>query len=289
MRTVRRTSWHQFSCMFSQRFSQRFSVFILLLGISLTANAQIFQAGNNEDDMEYPADTLERRHEWWLGVGGSAFYAVNFGTLTVDVIGGTAPDQPKFTVTPQGGMGYGIAFGPVVEYRPIHSDIGVMLSANVDWRWMEAETTVPIEYDIFAINATFEAQSTVLYATGALSVKAQLGVTGSFAMVGVIYDQPISTIESYVWQHEVWEGEAPSDIPGAPQTSIKFNTVTDYKPRFGIQVGFGHDFLAGMFGYRGQLITPYVILQGGTPVVSDPTAWNSVSFRLGVMWRAGID
>lgn len=261
----------------------------LLLVCSVTATSQVFQSGHNDDETELPIDTLQRKHEWWLGVGGSAFYAMGFGTLTMDIIGGTAPDQPKFTVTPQGGWSFGVAFGPVVEYRPIHSDLGILMSANIDWRWMKAETTEPIANDIFAQNATFEAQSTVLYASIGMSAKAQLGITGSFAMVGVIFDQPIATVDSYVWQHEVWEGEAPTDIPGAPQTSIKFNTTPSFQPRIGVQVGFGHDFLAGMFGYRGQLITPYVVLQGATPTVSDPTSWNSVSVRLGVMWRGGID
>lgn len=250
-------------------------------------HAQLFQTGV-DDELRYPIDTLLRRHEWWLGFGGSAFYAKNFGTLTVDIIGGTAPGSPTFPVQPSGGYSFGAGIGPVVEYRPLFSQIGFVLSTAVEWRWATAETSTPMKRDIFAYNAVFEAQSQLLYFVTAVSAKAQIGPTGAFLLAGITADIPLKTQESIVWQHELWEGEAPSNLPGAPQTSIKFNSNVDYMPRVGIQIGVGHDFMAGMFGYRGQLITPYFVIQGATPTVMEPTAWNNISARLGVMWRAGL-
>lgn len=262
---------------------------ILAILMSSMCTAQIMQSGHDELMQLLPEDTLERRHEWWLGVGASFGYSVGFGTLTLDVIGGTAPGQPSFTVTPNGGMGYSAAFATIIEYRPIFSPLGYVYSVGVDLQWMKAETQEPIGQGIYAKNAVFEAQSTVLYLTNTLATKMQLGKDGSFATVGLRFDLPISVVDSYVWQHEVWEGEAPDNLPGSPQTSIKFSTSPSFQPRAGVSIGFGHDFLVGMFGYRGQLLSPYVILQGATPTVSDPTSWNSVSVRLGVMWRGGID
>ena len=253
----------------------------------LELSAQVYDSPVAEEG-ELPLDTLERRSEWWLGIQGSAFYAKNFGTLTVEMVGGTAPDQPAFSVTPQGGYGYGVGGGLALEFRPIHSMLGFLLTSSMDYRWSQSETIVPIKDDIFAYNAVFESQSNVLYLATALSVKAQLGVTGSFAIVGVTYDYPVQTVQSFVWQHEVWEGEEPTNLPGAPQTSIKFNTTVKYEPRFGLQIGVGHDFQAGFFGYKGQLVTPYFVIQGGTPIVSAPTSFNSVFARLGFIWRGGL-
>ncbi len=264
-----------------------FTIGLIIMCSAFTASGQISQTGTDEG-LQYPLDTLVRKHEWWLGIGGSAYYAMNYGTLTVDILGGTAPNSPSFTVQPSGGYGYGAGFGPVVEFRPIFSQLGFLLTTNAEWRWATAQTEVPIASDIFAYNAVFEAQSQVLYLATSFSVKAQIGVTGLFAMAGITADVPLSTQETYVWQHEIWEGEPPSNLPGAPQTSIKWQTQVEYSPRLGLQVGIGHDFLAGMFGYREQLVTPYLVIQGATPAVFEPSAWNSISARLGFLWRAGL-
>jgi hypothetical protein len=250
-------------------------------------SAQIFQTGV-DDALEYPLDTLYRKHEWWLGVNGSAYYGMNFGTLTVDITGGTAPNSPKFTVKPQGGYGYGGGGGIALGYRPIFSQLGFQLTSGLEYRYAQAQTTVPIAYDIFAYNAVFEAQSQVLYLASSLSVKVQLGVTGLFATAGLTFDLPLKTEENIVWQRELWDGGPVTNEPGAPITEIKWNTTVKYSPRAGLQVGVGHDFMAGMFGYRSQLITPYVVIQGATPAVFEPTAWNSIYARVGVMWHAGI-
>lgn len=264
-------------------------IIITLALCQVVGHSQIMQSGQDEVLQLLPQDTLERKHEWWLGFGATAGYAYGFGTLSLDIVGGTSPGRPPITVTPQGGMGYNVSVMSIVEYRPIFSQIGFVYSLGLELQWMKAETQEPISNGIYAQNAVFEAQNTVLYMSNVVGTKVQVGAMGAFGIVGLRFDLPVSVLDSYVWQHEVWEGEAPNDIPGAPQTSIKFNTAPSFSPRLGLQIGFGHDFQAGMFGYRGQLITPYVVLQGATPTVSDPTSWNSVSVRLGVMWRGGID
>ncbi|KAB2894874.1 MAG: hypothetical protein IAE64_04030 [Flavobacteriales bacterium] len=270
------------------RAGHRMAVLLAVLVMSTAGvSAQIFQT-SIDDNLEYPLDTLIRNHEWWLGFGSSAFYAVNFGTLTVDLAGGTSPGSPTYRVTPSGGTGYGMGVGPALEYRPRFSQLGYMLAALVEWRHASAETTVPIAYDNFAYNAVYESHSTVVYAGLGLSVKAQLGVTGMFAMAGLTADVPVAVTSSYLWQHELWNGELPSNLPGAPQTSIKWKTNVNYMPRLGLQVGFGHDFMVGMFGNRNQLLSPYVVLQGATPTVSEPSAWNNISIRLGAVWRTGL-
>lgn len=259
----------------------------LVLLVSLETQAQIYQSPQHEA-YGFAEDTLMRKSEWWLGVHGSAFYGMNFGTLTVNMIGGTAPDSPQLQVTPEGGYTYGIGFGPTLEYRPIFSELGFLFTMNMDWRWMQAESSVPIAIDGFAYNATFESQNTVLYAASTISAKWQVGVTGAFLMAGITLDYPLATLESFVWQHEHWDGGPPTNLPGAPQTSIKFATEVEWMPRAGVQFGVGHDFMVGMFGYRGQMITPYLVVNAGTPTVFEPTAWNSASVRIGALWRAGL-
>ena len=260
---------------------------LLLLSGAATMNGQGFSAPSPESRSK-EVDTLIRKSEWWLGVNASAFYSMNFGTLTTDIIGGTAPGEGAFQITPEGGFGYGIGAGPSLEYRPIFSSLGFVLTTNIDYRMQWAETTTPMGADIFAYNATFQAYSTVLYSATTISAKMQMGVTGSFVMAGITLDLPLATLDSYVWQTEVWEGEPVSDYPGRPMTQIKFNTNVEFQPRIGLQFGVGHDFMVGMFGYRGQLLTPYITLQGGTPTVWEPTMWNSVSLKIGVLWRAGL-
>ncbi|MBI2793141.1 MAG: hypothetical protein HYX66_00645 [Ignavibacteria bacterium] len=260
---------------------------IVYLQTSPAAFSQVFESPVVEEG-DLPLDTLVRKSEWWLGVQGSAFYAMNYGTLSEQIIGGTAPDQPGFVVKPQGGYGYGIGGGLALEFRPIHSDLGFLVTSGVDWRWAKAETQVPISNDIYAKNALFESQSTVLYVASAMSAKVQLGVTGMFVLAGFTYDVPLKTLDSYVWQNEKWEGEPVSNQPGAPQTSIKFNTQKKFESRIGLQIGFGHDFQAGLFGYKGQVVTPFIVIQGATPMITAPTTWNNISARLGFIWRAGL-
>lgn len=251
------------------------------------ATSQVFQTGV-DDELLMPRDTLIRKSEWWLGFNTSAYYAVNFGTLTVDILGGTAPGSPPFTVKPEGGRGFGAGIGPSLEYRPLFSDIGFVATINAEWRYAEAKTTTPIANDIYAYNAIFEAQSNTLFLAAAFSAKAQLTVEGMFVMAGITADLPLVNSNSIVWQHEIWEGEPPSNLPGAPQTSIKWRTDVPYMPRVGLQIGVGQDFMVGMFGYRGQLLTPYLVIQGASPSVFSPTMWNNINARLGVIWRAGL-
>lgn len=260
---------------------------VVLLCAGGTLGAQVFQTGV-DDELKMPLDTLIRKSEWWLGFNTSAYYAKNFGTLSVNILGGTAPGSPPYVVKPEGGFGYGAGIGPSIEYRPTFSDIGFVFNANAEYRYAQANTSVPMAYDVFAYNAVYEVQSQVLYLATSLSAKMQMTVVGGFVIAGITADLPLTPQETIVWQHEIWEGEKPTNLPGAPQTSIKWKTNVEYSPRVGLQVGIGQDFMVGMFGYRGQLLTPYLVVQGATPIVFSPTMWHSISARLGVIWRAGL-
>ncbi|NQW30294.1 MAG: hypothetical protein HQ472_07275 [Ignavibacteria bacterium] len=249
--------------------------------------AQIFQTGTS-DEIDQAKDSLILHHEWWLGLNTSAFYALNFGTLTVEYVGGTSPGSEPIYAKTQGGFAYGIGTGIALEYRPFQSPLGFILTLAPEWRWMKSESTVPIKNDIYAYNATFETQSRIIYAVASLATKVQIGRSGTFLLFGLNFDLPLYTIDTFLWQHEIPDGNPTNDEPGAPQTSIKFATHVNFKPRVGLQIGVGHDILAGLFGYRGQLITPYICLQGATPTVSDPSSWNGANVRLGAIWRFGL-
>lgn len=262
------------------------TIAILVVVVSSDVLGQGLGRGKMEE-MEYPVDTLVRKSEFWLGANVSGTYAVGFGTLTTQVIGGTAPGASTYSVPLTNGIGYSFGVGPSLEYRPLHSDWGFVLNTSFEMRYSQAESTTPISEDIFAHNALFEQQINALYFSGALGGKYQIGITGAFLMAGLTFALPLNT-EAFIWQHEIWDGGAPTNEPGAPQTSIKFKSSVVLKPSVGLQIGVGHDFMVGWFGYRGQMLSPYLVIEGGTPTVSEPTAWNSVNIRLGAIWRAGL-
>lgn len=250
-------------------------------------SAQIIQ-GDVSEGVELPADSLRLKEEWWVGANISAHYAMGFGTMTVQYGGGTSPNVPPLVAQTQGGYGYGIALAPSIEYRAIRSPLGIMLNMGVDYRHTTSNSTVPISNGIYAYNATFASTASVLYGTFSLLAKYSIGSRGFFVLGGPFLDIPLSS-SSYVWQHETLpEGVEVGELPGFGNTSIKFNTNVNLRTRIGLEVGFGTDILVGLFGYTGQLITPYFMIQGATPVMVDPTPWNSLLVRLGVMWRVGL-
>lgn len=269
----------------------RYRVIVLFLFLAVCATIETkgqLISGSSSENIEIPPDSLRLEHEWWLGANISAHYAMGFGTQTVQYVGGTAPEAPALSAQTQGGFGYGIAFAPTLEYRAFRSPLGLMMSLGIDYRFMSSSSLTPVANGSYAFNATFESNSTVLYGTIALMAKYSVGVRGFFLLGGPFFDIPLST-SSYVWQHEVLpDGEEVGELPGFPNTSIKFNTDPAFRPRVGLQIGFGTDILTGLFGYTGQLLSPYIMIQGATPVISEPTAWNTLMVRGGVIWRVGM-
>lgn len=262
-------------------------IVLFLCGVAGEVRAQLI-SGSSTEGIEIPYDSLRLKEEWWVGASVSAHYAMGFGTLTVQYVGGTAPDAPSLSTQTQGGFGYGIAFAPSIEYRAYNSPLGLMLNFGVDYRYATSSSTTPVSNGIYAYNATFESNSSILYGTLALFAKYSIGSRGFFVLGGPFLDLPLSS-DSYIWQHETLpEGSEVGEEPGFPNTSIKFATTPDMRPRVGFQIGFGTDIMTGLFGYTSQLISPYFLVQGATPVVSDPTAWNSLMFRGGIIWRIGL-
>jgi hypothetical protein len=273
--------------MISLRTIRTIIVGVILMAAASTSHAQLMP-GTTTDGMSIPPDTLKLTEEWWVGAAISANYAMGFGTMTVTYIGGTAPGSNGVIATTEGGYGYGIAFAPSIEYRAVGSALGLMVNVGVDYQAQVSTSTVPIANDEYAYNATFEANSAILYGSIAALAKYSFGGRGWFVIGGPTVSLPVWS-DSYLWQHETLpDGQDVGEQPGFPNTSIKFDTEPEMRPRVGLQIGFGVDIMSGLFGYTGQLISPYVMLQGATPVVSDPTAWNSLFLRAGAIWRMGI-
>jgi len=249
--------------------------------------AQVIQGGISEG-IDLPADSLLLKEEWWLGVNISAHYAMGFGTMSAQYIGGTTNGSPPVYAQTEGGFGYGIAFAPSIEYRAYRSPLGIMMNVGVDYRHNSSTSTIPISNGIYAYNATFETNSAVLYGTLSLFAKFSLGARGFFVLGGPFLDLPLSS-NTYIWQHEtIPDGQVAGEVPGFGNTNIRFESKPALRPRIGLQIGFGTDLLVGLFGYTHQLLTPYFTIQGATPVVSEPTTWNSLMVRGGVMWRVGL-
>lgn len=249
---------------------------------------QTFSAGST-DEFGGTRDSLALRHEWWIGVSGSGFYQQNFGALSVQYVGSEAPGSVRLNAITEGGSGYGAGFGPVVEFRPFRSPVAFGLLVMGEWRTFRSESTTPIENYIYAFNAVYETNASAWYATISPYVRYQINAPGAFLLCGITVDVPLKETDTYVWQHEVPKtGEGPGTVAGRALTSIKFKADLDMRVRFGMQIGFGHDFMVGLFGYKNQLISPYFVLQGGTPIVSSPTALNGISARVGFLWRYGL-
>ncbi len=261
---------------------------LCLLGATSVAYAQTFNSGTT-DDLTGSDDSLALRQEWWIGVNASGFYQQNFGALSVQYVGSEAPGSVRLHANTEGGSGYGAGIGPIAEFRPIRSRLAFGLLLAGEWRTFRSESTTPISNDIYAYNATFETHATAWYATISPFVRYQLNASGAYMLCGITVDVPLKVTDTYVWQHEVPHiGETPGTASGRALTSIKFQTELDMRVRFGMQLGFGHDFMVGLFGYKNQLISPYVVIQGGTPIVSSPTALNGLIARVGVLWKYGL-
>lgn len=249
--------------------------------------AQIFQGTSNED-ISLGSDTLILKEEWWLGFSASGSYNTAFGALTSIYVGGTAPGSQSLYARTDGGFGYGVAFAPCLEYRPYRSSLSAMISLGVDYRHSVSKSTEPISNGIFAHNALYEAQNSVLYGTIGLTAKFAITHFGLFIMAGPTLEIPFSS-SSYIWQHEILkDDQTVGEEPGFPNTSIKFAIRPTWRPRVGMHIGIGKDIIVGLFGYINQVITPYISVQGATPDVSEPTSWNTIIVRGGLSWRIGI-
>lgn len=255
---------------------------------SVMTHAQSFKSGT-ADELEASGDSLALREEFWVGVNLSSFYQQNFGSLTVQYVGSEAPGASKLYANTQGGSGYGLGGGPMIEFRPIRSPLAFGLTLMGEWRTFRSESSTPISNDIYAFNAIFETHATAWYATVAPYMRYQLTASGAYVLGGLTVEVPMKVTDAHVWQHELpIEGQAPGVNPGSATTSIRFKTDVDMGIRFGMQFGFGHDFMVGLFGYKNQLISPYFVLQGGTPIVSSPSALNGLTARMGVLWKYGF-
>jgi len=240
------------------------------------------------DEVLDSSDSLVLREEWWVGGNISAFYQQNFGTLTVQYVGSDAPGSVRLNANTQGGYGYGAGMGPIVEYRPFRSPLafGLMLAGEV--RTIQSTSNTPVSNDIYAFNAIFETHLTAWYATVAPFVRYQVSPAGAYIFGGITVDVPVVIADVYVWQHELPVETPTGSEPGRALTSIKFKTEADMRVRFGMQLGVGHDIMVGLFGYKNQLISPYFVLQGGTPIVASPTALNGFIARVGFIWKYGF-
>lgn len=254
-------------------------LFVLVLLCDLHA-----QRGGDE---YMPPDSLTVQHEYWIGVAPSAMFSLFFGSLSAKYAGGSAPGSQPQLATTSGGTGLAGGLGVVGEYRPYGDRWSVFAIVGAEYRYASSTTPEPISNGIYAINAQFEIVSKAWYLTVSPSFRYQVGRTGAFVYGGVSAELPVASPSTVLWQHELPTGDTVSSEPSQPATNILFKTNIILRPRFGIHVGVGHDYLVGLFGYRRQLITPFVELSAGTPYVKDET-WNSVGIRIGVMWRYGF-
>jgi len=259
---------------------------VALFVFGYTAHSQTVQSGNVDDFPDH--DSLALKEEWWLGFNAYGMYSTGFGTLTTTYVGGELEGEPGINATTQGGVGYGIGLGAMLEYRPYQDPLGYSLTIGGEWRTFQSESSSPVGDGNASYNAIFESNATAIYLVVMPSVRYQITEAGGFVSVGGLLELPLTKTDSYLWQHEVSNGELPEGRPGEQQTSIKFRTDVPLSMRFGGQISIGHDFLVGLFGYTGQILAPYLSLSAGTAVVSTPTSFNGLHLRAGIQWRSGM-
>lgn len=249
--------------------------------------AQVFQTGGL-DYSRAPKDSLRLLHEWWVGADLSGYYAMHYGALTINHIGGEAPGSPFQKTETTGGSGYGFSLAASVEYRPFFEKLGLLGNLGIQWTSASTYNDNVRTGEEFANNATYQANNTVIYANLGINARYMLNPYGLFLIGGFSIDIPVSVAESYIWQIETQTTTNNPEVPGTPNTNIRFSTHPNFSTRVGLNIGAGYDFLAGLFGYRRQLLTPYMMLNASTPAVSEPTSWGNISLRAGVIWRYGF-
>jgi hypothetical protein len=237
---------------------------------------------------DMPEDSLMVQHEFWAGLYANALYQMHFGTLATQYVGGTAPGAQNIAAVTEGGHGYGGGGGIVMEYRPLGSMLALNLRAGAEWRYSTTTTDEPLRNGIYAYNAVYEIQVHAVYFSVAPSVRYQISRTGTFIEGGLDVDIPVKGQEAFLWQHELPTDDPVGEEPGFPQVSIGFRTSVPLAMRVGMHVGVGKDFLVGLFGYRSQLVTPYLSLQVSSGAVTDGSTWNGIVARMGVQWRYGL-
>lgn len=228
-------------------------------------------------------------NEWlWLGFRAQVMTTVHFGDLTIEYATGTAPGAEPLAMTTTGGIGYGGGAQGVIEIRPIKAPYAFVLGGGLDYRYATSRASEVVTADIYAYNAIFEAVSKQLYATFTLEGRYNVSISGWHVFAGIDAELPISGDRASMWQHEISTGDKPGEDPGAPATSVKYKTEIDYQMRFGGHFGFGKDMMVGLFGYKNQLLTPYLAVFAGSPITSTPTPWNMLNIKAGATWRIGL-
>jgi hypothetical protein len=232
-------------------------------------------------------DSLAVEEEWWLGGRMYGLLQSQFGQLTVQYVGGTAPGATRLSTPLTNGDGYGGGLQVVVEYRAPDRPWAFVAGLGAEYHYATATSEKFVSQGIYAYRARFEAVSSAFYLSPTFEVRHRIGSIGTFAMAGVQVDVPVSDNRAALWQHEELDG-TPTGEPGYPTTSIRYGTTINYATRVGLTLGIGHDFMVGLYGYRSQLITPFASVVIGTPVTTTPTSWNGATFKLGVMWRTAL-
>jgi len=245
------------------------------------------QRGASASQEYIPEDSLEVQHAFWIGPTVSGMLTYCFGDISAKYAGGSAPGSVAQIATANGGYGYAGGGGVAFEYRPFGDTWSLFAMVCADYRYTTSSTSSTVSNDIFAINAEFEIITKSWYITASPSFRYLISRTGAFVYGGLDFEIPVGEQYSGIWQHEYPTGDSVGTEPGAPQTSILFKTQVDLVPRVGIHVGMGHDFLAGLFGYRRQMLTPWFQLSAGTAPVSG-SGWNGIGIRFGIMWRYGF-
>lgn len=265
----------------------RSHIIIVTIVVLLCSSARAQQTPVYKGDYLGP-DSLVLKEWLWVGFRLQVMTTMHFGDLTLDYATGTAPGSEPLSMRTTGGFGIGGGSMGIVEVRVPNTDLAFVVGGGLDYRYATSRASEIITADIYAYNAIFEAVSKQLYGVFTIEGRYNITMNGWHVFAGIDAEVPISGNRASMWQHEISKGEKPGEEPGAPQTSIKYRTEIDYLMRFGGHIGFGKDLMVGLFGYKNQLLTPYLLLSAGSPIASNPTPWNTLTIKAGATWRIGL-
>ncbi|MBI5323770.1 MAG: OmpA family protein [Ignavibacteriae bacterium] len=219
--------------------------------------------------------------DWWFGLNvgynGNFYFGKLKMPLTEHVLDTLVP-FPDSLISFPSGAGSGYIGGIFAEWNPKGSDWGVSLSLQLmDFRRGSAET----EPDADTTKLVYEAITDFNYISVSPSARYNFSIPGMYAMGGLDFDYCISSnlINKLKF---VNTGNIDQE---------KKNLMTNTKIRIGLHLGIGYEFLVADINHKYRLLfSPYIMLNGGTNVMSDfNSARNQVFAKLGLFIKLGPD
>lgn len=234
------------------------------------------------------SDSLSLAHEHWLGAAMTVGVALAVGQHNSSFSAGELEGESLFHAQTRGGQAFQTDFVAMYEYRPFGSKLQFGGSLGLSYLDVTSTSLRYSDTSMLIYNAWFESVTRSISLAIAPMAKYVVSDAGAYIGFSVRLDVPVIRLTHFLWQHEELMDDGPTGEDGSGTTSIRFRSASDLVTRVGAEISAGHDFLVGLFGYTGQLITPFVSVNGGTSIFEGNSSLSLITFRFGVQWRSAL-